>query len=84
MRSNAPTVKNVRDPPDAQSILGRNLLLSDMTAVSQLFLIRNHHKNFTLLLYIVAKHQGNIDIFHKIKIMIYINDNFKICMFVLL
>lgn len=34
MRSNAPTVKNVRDPPDAWRIAERNLLSSDMTAVS--------------------------------------------------
>jgi len=34
MRSNAPTVKNVRDPPDAQPIAERNILSSNMTAVS--------------------------------------------------
>lgn len=39
MRSNASTVKNARDPPDARRIAERNLLSSDMTAVSQLLLI---------------------------------------------
>lgn len=50
-------VKNVRDLPDAQRILERNLLLSDMTTVSQLLLICNQHKNFTLL-YILQQNIG--------------------------
>lgn len=57
MRSNAPTVKNVRDPPDARRIPKRNLLSSDTTAVSQTSSYRyvhSHRKNFTLL-YICSK-----------------------------